>query len=59
MAGALRKMENEEWRFIYELPGELNRGTRRKPKYDPLEAQQYWNKRVVEIDEHIRGLPVK
>lgn len=42
--------------FLYRIPKEMKKGTRKKPKYDAVKAQQYWNDKVLEIEEKIKTI---
>lgn len=40
--------------FLCNIPKEMKIGSKKKPKYDASNAQIYWNKKVMEIEEKIK-----
>lgn len=47
------KDQNENWRRYTTIPQEFNLGTKNKPKYDTLRAQEYWNEKIIDIEKKI------
>ena len=53
------KDNHKNWNFLSSLPYHTKKGTKNKPEYKALEAQQYWHGRVLEIEAKIRLIQTK
>lgn len=50
----IAKDEHRNRNFLFYLPKEMRKGTRKKPKYDSTKAQIYWGQKITEIEEKIK-----
>ncbi|AUP79219.1 hypothetical protein [Flavivirga eckloniae] len=54
----IAKDEYQNATFLYRIPKEMKKGSKKKPKYDARNAQIYWNERVVQIEEKIEKVKI-
>ncbi len=52
------KDQNKNWIYYAEIPKELNIGTKNKPKYDTVGAQNYWTARITEVETKILQIKI-
>lgn len=52
----IAKDQDKNRSFFYRIPNEMIKGTKNKPQYDSLKAQEHWNNQVLNIEKKIAFL---
>lgn len=52
----IAKDKHNHWKFLSAIPQDLKLGTKKHPKYNAREAQNYWHEKIIEIDNKIEQI---